>query len=213
MIHHALSTTRLVALLLVALCGVPAVASAASSDAIYADCQDGRLDKKYAVSDLRSALDNIPVDLDEYSNCRELLRSARQGVRGSGGSGPGSQFNGADGYGALPAGEGGLPLGPDSQPIDPVGVASQEERAEVERARESLEGAGDTATGGDRGSDDTVGTGIIDAATLADEGATPTRASGAELPTSLVVLLALCAGVLLALVVPRLTGLVLRRSA
>jgi len=149
---------------------LPALATA-SPDAIYADCQDGRLDKRYAAKDLRDALADMPGDLDEYTNCRELIRSAQQGVRGGGGSGPGSDFQGAGGYGALPAGEGGLPLGPDSKPIDPVGIASPEERKEVEEARSA-----------DR----------APSAIPASAGISPGD-SGADLPLPLIVLLVLTA--------------------
>lgn len=178
---------------LTALAGVPAVA-AASPDQIYADCQDGRLDKRYSSKDYREALSDIPVDLDEYTNCRELIRSAQQGVRGSGGSGPGSDFQGAGGYGALPAGEGGLPLGPDSKPIDPVGIATPEERRDVEAARS-----------GDRGPD-------IQRTVPSSAGISPGD-SGADLPLPLIVLLVLTAAGTLAALAPRVKDLVERRSS
>ena len=78
----------------------------------------------------------MPADLDEYTNCRELIRAARDNQRGGGGAGPGSTHeNDGDDYGALPAGEGGLPLGPDGKPIDPRGIAEPKEREELDRAR------------------------------------------------------------------------------
>ena len=58
---------RILVPLLVALCAlaaVPALATA-SVDEIYEDCQNGRLDKRYSAKDLREALKDIPVDLDE----------------------------------------------------------------------------------------------------------------------------------------------------
>jgi len=175
---------------LIALAAVPA-AAIASPEQIYEDCQDGRLDKRYSSKDYREALSDIPVDLDEYTNCRELIRSAQQGVRGGGGSGPGSDFQGAGGYGALPAGEGGLPLGPDSKPIDPVGIASPEERKEVEEARSA-----------DR----------APSAIPASAGISPGD-SGADLPLPLIVLLVLTAlGAAVALVA-RVKDLVRRRTS
>ncbi len=183
-------TRRLVVALLVALAApaaVPAGASA-SADASFEDCQDGRLDKKHDAKDLREALSDMPVDLDEYTNCRELIRSAQQGVRGSGGAGPGSNFNDAGGYGALPAGEGGLPLGPDSKPIDPVGIASPEERKEVENAR----------------------TVVPDQQIPVSAGVAPGQ-QGADLPMPLIVLLVLTAVGTLAAVAPRVKDLVQRR--
>jgi hypothetical protein len=78
------------ALLLLALPG-PALAS---PDQVVRDCaQDGRLDRNYSNSDLRKARDDLPSDLDEYSDCREVIGAAikggsdRGGGRGSGGAG------------------------------------------------------------------------------------------------------------------------------
>ena len=190
---HRLLVPLLVAL--VTLAAVPALA-AASVDEIYEDCQNGRLDTGYSAKDLREALADIPVDLDEYTNCRELIRSAQQGVRGSGGSGPGSDFQGAGGYGALPAGEGGLPLGPDSRPIDPVGIASPEERKEIEEARSS-----------DRRPDR-----VVQRTVPRNAGISPAD-SGADLPLPLVVLLVLTAVGALAALAPRVKDLVERRTS
>ncbi len=179
---------------LIALAGVPAVA-AASAERIYEDCQDGRLDKRYSGKDYRDALADIPVDLDEYTNCRELIRSAQQGVRGSGGSGPGSDFQDADGYGALPAGEGGLPLGPDSKPIDPAGIATPEERKELEEARSS----------------ESRPAPVIQRTVPRSAGISPAD-SGADLPLPIIVLLVLTALGALAALAPRVKDLVERRS-
>ena len=49
---------RLVLTALIALLAVPATAGA-SVDAIYEDCQDGRLDKRHSKSDLRKALKGL----------------------------------------------------------------------------------------------------------------------------------------------------------
>jgi hypothetical protein len=66
----------------------------ASPDQVLRDCaQDGRLDRNYSNSDLRKARDDLPSDLDEYSDCREVIGAAikggsdRGGGRGSGGAG------------------------------------------------------------------------------------------------------------------------------
>ncbi|HEX2085219.1 MAG TPA: hypothetical protein VHF89_06015 [Solirubrobacteraceae bacterium] len=176
---------RLVPTVLIALLAVPASA-AASVDAIYEDCQDGRLDKRYPRSELREALDDMPADLDEYTNCRELIRAARDNQRGGGGAGPGSTHEDGDDYGALPAGEGGLPLGPDGKPIDPRGIAQPHERQELDRAREGI-GRPPKVAGVSPGQHD------------------------ADLPVPVIVLLVLTAGALLALVAPRLRDLVRSR--
>jgi hypothetical protein len=77
-------------LLLLALPGT----ALASPDQVVRDCaQDGTLDRNYSNSDLRKARDDLPSDLDEYSDCREVIGAAikggsdRGGGRGSGGAG------------------------------------------------------------------------------------------------------------------------------
>jgi hypothetical protein len=167
---------------LIALLAAPAAAGA-SVDQILEDCQDGRIDKRYPKPELRQALKTMPADLDEYTNCRELIRAARDERRGAGGSGPGSTFEDGDGFGALPAGEGGLPLGPDGKPIDPRGIAEPQERAELDRAREGV-GRPVKVAGVSPGDHD------------------------ADIPLPLLVLLVLTAGAGLAFVAPRLLDLV-----
>ncbi|HEX8208101.1 MAG TPA: hypothetical protein VF587_18705 [Solirubrobacteraceae bacterium] len=170
---------------LIALLAVPATAGA-SVDAIYDDCQDGRLDKRHTKGDLRQALKDMPADLDEYTNCRELIRAARDNQRGGGGAGPGSTHEDNDDYGALPAGEGGLPLGPDGKPIDPRGIAQPQEREELDRAREGVNRPVKVA------------------------GVAPGD-SGADLPFSVIVLLVLTGTAILATTAPRIWDLVRRR--
>ncbi|HEX8085982.1 MAG TPA: hypothetical protein VF529_16945 [Solirubrobacteraceae bacterium] len=177
---------RLVLTALIALLAVPAAAGG-SVDAIYEDCQDGRLDKRHPKPELRQALKDMPADLDEYTNCRELIRAARDNQRGGGGAGPGSTHeNDGDDYGALPAGQGGLPLGPDGKPIDPRGIAQPKERAELDRARAGVDRPAKVAGVSPGGRD-------------------------ADLPFPLVALLVLTAAAALALVAPRLRDLVRRR--
>jgi hypothetical protein len=176
---------RLVLTALIALLAAPAVAGA-SVDQILEDCQDGRLDKRYPKPELRQALKEMPADLDEYTNCREIIRAARDNQRGGGGAGPGSTHEDDDDYGALPAGEGGLPLGPDGKPIDPAGIAQPQERAELDRAREGA-GRPVKVAGVSPGDHD------------------------AELPLAIVLLLALTGGAAVVFVAPRLRDLVRSR--
>ena len=66
------------------------------------DCaRDGDLDKQYSNAELRQALDRIPGDLDEYSNCREILAGAISSGSDKGGNRPSA---GADGS-PVPANE------------------------------------------------------------------------------------------------------------
>jgi hypothetical protein len=63
------------------------------------DCSDdGDLDKPYSNKKLRQALHDLPTDLDEYSNCREILSGAITSGSDKGGNRP---TVGADGT-ALP---------------------------------------------------------------------------------------------------------------
>ena len=64
---------KLLCLTVFALLAAPA---AAQADPISDCAGDGDLDKRYSNSQLRKALDEIPGDLDEYSNCREVFRAA-----------------------------------------------------------------------------------------------------------------------------------------
>lgn len=73
----------------------------ASADQVIRDCaRDGKLDKKYSNSELRRARNNLPADLDEYSDCRDVIAAA---IKGGSDKGIGS---GSPGVGATdPAGE------------------------------------------------------------------------------------------------------------
>jgi hypothetical protein len=64
----------------------------ASADQVIRDCaRDGKLDHNYSNSELRKARNNLPSDLDEYSDCRDVIASAIKGGsnRGLGAGSPG----------------------------------------------------------------------------------------------------------------------------
>jgi hypothetical protein len=68
----------------------------ASPQAVIRDCaEDGVLDHHYSNSDLQKAKQKLPSDLDEYSDCREVIGAAigppgkGHGSSGGGGSGGG----------------------------------------------------------------------------------------------------------------------------
>jgi hypothetical protein len=95
--------------LLAALLAAPA-ARAADPTTIIRDCEDdGRLQGSYSPGDLRNARQNLPTDIDEYSDCRDVLARAAAaavtagGARGAGGDGGTS----AGGSGAGGSGTGG----------------------------------------------------------------------------------------------------------
>lgn len=77
------------ALIAVLLLGLPAAAHASGS-AVIRDCaDDGKLDKHYSQKDLQDAERNLPSDIDEYTDCRSVIRAALHGGSGNpGGPGP-----------------------------------------------------------------------------------------------------------------------------
>lgn len=85
-----MSRMRHIAFLLVTLAALAAATPAhASPDAVIKDCaEDGDLDRDYSNRDLRRAEDGLPSDLDEYSDCREVIAAAISagpgGKRGAG---------------------------------------------------------------------------------------------------------------------------------
>jgi hypothetical protein len=69
-------------------CAVAAPALASSRDVIRDCSEDGKLDKHYSQKELKGALDNLPSDLDEYTDCRTVIRAAQlagAGHKGGGG--------------------------------------------------------------------------------------------------------------------------------
>ena len=96
---------KLAVLAVLALLALPAGAMASP----VSDCaQDGDLDKQYSNSELRQGLNHIPGDLDEYSNCRDVISGAIAGGSDRGGNRPSASGGGGGGganAAALPAGE------------------------------------------------------------------------------------------------------------
>jgi phage shock protein PspC (stress-responsive transcriptional regulator) len=76
-------------LIAVLLLGLPAAAHASGSDVIRDCADDGKLDKQYSQKELGDAERNLPSDIDEYTDCRQAIRSAMHGGSGNpGGPGP-----------------------------------------------------------------------------------------------------------------------------
>jgi hypothetical protein len=76
--------TSLVVIAVLAL-GLPATAQA-NWQAVVRDCaQDGKLDGHYSQRELRQAQQNLPSDIDEYTDCRSVIRAAMGGGSGSSG--------------------------------------------------------------------------------------------------------------------------------
>ena len=111
----------LLVMVLTLLVAAPAAMAGTRADIIN-DCQDGKLDGNYSPSDIRDARNNIPADVDQYSDCRDVLG------RALGGSGDKQVGGGGEGD-ALGGG------GPSSgQPDEPLTPNGPEEQAAIEKA-------------------------------------------------------------------------------
>jgi hypothetical protein len=93
---------------LLLLLAFPGDALAQSPLQVIKDCnQDGQLNRKYSNKELKKALDNLPSDIDEYSDCRDVISAAitggsdKGGNRGAGGSGAGGSGGAGGGAAAV----------------------------------------------------------------------------------------------------------------
>jgi hypothetical protein len=106
--------TAFVACLLALLVAAPAAFADSTRTKILRECQDGRLTGSYTPAQIRDARNNIPDDIDQYSDCRDVLtRALLAGAAdkgGDGGSGGGS--GGTGGAGGTGGSGGGQPLTP-----------------------------------------------------------------------------------------------------
>src|SRR3954470_622304 len=88
-----------------ALFALPAIAQA-SPEQVIRDCaKDGKLDQHYSLSDLKKAEKKLPTDVDEYTNCRDVINQAE--VSGSGSKGTKAHSAGGGGGGGSSTGGGG----------------------------------------------------------------------------------------------------------
>ena len=142
--------TRLAPLLaaLVAL-AAPAAALAKGEEVIRDCAQDGSLDGDYSQEELDEAYNNMPSDIDEYSNCREVIEKARE--RGQSDTfGAGSQ--------PIPASGSGGDSGGSSGASDFGG--SQNDRKELKDRQQNSQNdkAPNTAVGDKRATGNSAGT-------------------------------------------------------
>jgi hypothetical protein len=73
---------------------------------VIRDCaKDGKLNQHYSLSDLKNALKKLPTDVDEYTNCRDVINQAE--TQGSGGQQHGSGHASIAGVGGSGGGSGG----------------------------------------------------------------------------------------------------------
>jgi hypothetical protein len=95
---HAVLTAVLASLLL-----VPAVAGA-SGRSVVRDCTDnGNIDKHHSQSEYKNALHSLPSDVDEYTDCRQIIEQAKRrdakSDSSSGGTGGSNGSSGSSGGG------------------------------------------------------------------------------------------------------------------
>jgi hypothetical protein len=128
-------------------------ALAGTREQILRQCQDGRLTGDFTVKEIRDARNNIPTDIDQYTDCRDVLARALAGkAGGGGGSTPGGAAGGGGGAGGsgtlTPESEqdsaavakaqqsGGDPVTVDGQAIDPgaVGLTAKAPRTPLPTA-------------------------------------------------------------------------------
>jgi hypothetical protein len=130
---------RLVGLAL--LCGAlfaPAGAQAAS-DPVLKDCADGKIDGSYSQAQYKKALRHIPTDVDEYTDCRDLIRRAQLRDASGGKSGNDDQFGGIASDGASD----------DDGSVDGLlASASPSEKAALEAVTRGKDGGGPISVGG-----------------------------------------------------------------
>ena len=146
-------------LALLAVFAMPAAAIADGKDVLRDCAQDGDLDEDYSDKELEEAYSNMPSDIDEYSNCREVIRQAQAGGRGSeDGEGDGDDV-GSSGAGTGDGGAGSDYRGSESgDDVAPEGgtPSDQEElgkRAEGARSGDRAAVDSEAASGGAGGGD------------------------------------------------------------
>jgi hypothetical protein len=126
---------------------IPAAAYASGS-AVIRDCtDDGRLEGHYTQRDLRDALSSIPSDVDEYTDCRDIIRRAAFSAGAGGGSNSGGSNGGGGGAaGGSGGGNSGSPGGEfggfgDSGQSNPNAPLSPDQQKTIDAARIGGSGA------------------------------------------------------------------------
>lgn len=109
---------------------IPAVALASPSEVIKDCAKDSKLDKSYSQADLAAALKQLPADVDEYTDCRDVIRRAQLGAGSSGGGGGGSTGSGSTGS-STGGGTAGTPAPSAAQAL---ATATPTERAAIQKA-------------------------------------------------------------------------------
>ena len=136
-------------LAIIALLAVLAAAPAAQAEStrvkILRECQNGQLTGDYTAKQIRDARNNIPDDLDQYSDCRDVLTRALLNRAGGSGDGAGAAGPGGTG-GTGGSGGGGEVLTPSTD------ADRQALEGAVAAGAEPVEVAGGRVTPGTAGS-------------------------------------------------------------
>jgi hypothetical protein len=120
------------ATMLVALIALPTFAYAARGSAVVRDCQDdGHIDGHYSQQDYADAENNLPSDVDQYSDCRDAIKQARAAAGGGSGGG-GAGGGGTNGTGGSPKPHAGNPA---LETKSGAYAPSQSDKAAYDRAR------------------------------------------------------------------------------
>ena len=114
--------------LLALLLAAPTALADATRNKILRECQTGSLTGDYSAREIRDARNNIPDDLDQYTDCRDVLtRALLSRAGGDSGSGGGGGTGG--GGGGTGGGESAAPLTPstesDQQALDQAAGAGE----------------------------------------------------------------------------------------
>jgi hypothetical protein len=106
-----------------AVLATPATAEA-SPQGVIVDCaKDGKLDHHYSLGDLKQAEKQLPSDVDEYTNCRDVINQAE--VQASGSSHKGSSHGAVSGAGPSSGSGGGGTAGPTDADAKALAKATQ----------------------------------------------------------------------------------------
>jgi hypothetical protein len=110
--------TALIALLALLVAVPPALADS-TRNKILRECQNGHLTGDYTAREIRDARSNIPDDLDQYTDCRDVLTRALLNLAGGGSGDGGGDAGGFGATGGLGGGgggsSGGTPLTPSTE--------------------------------------------------------------------------------------------------
>jgi hypothetical protein len=188
--NHAIAFVTVLALLA---CGSSALASGRD---VINDCTDDEvLTKTYTQKEYRDALAKLPADADQYGNCRDIIARAQEASVKKGGA---SKKNDASSPGTTGPAGGGTPGAPPPPPPDSTKPASEQLALATPDDRAAATAAAKDAA--------------LPEVSAADVGAAPGDSSS-DLPTPILVLLALLLAGALALTAVRVRSLVHTRRA